>query len=601
MASVTILDLEVEVLANILEFVDDESPLTTAFIAQVCTHFNVAVQLIRYRRLTISWSQQQQSWVSKSGLPQGKWETPELLRGLRHLTVHKGDLPLLVNDSSDDENRDEDDEDETQLPSETIDLVPLQQLTSVLRDASNIKTLTWKVDYLPPHEITESLQAHQPRAKLNIFRAKRLAELVGLLPSEKALAASPCLNTFSMLASDETCIEDHMAFQVIVALAPNLKFASLVSLPLMRSSDAELSGRWRAKPELWFPESKEQRRPNSSIRHLTLDGWCMSAETLEFWSRYIDLGSLDSFKCSRGSVYTSYFQRAPQLLKNLKHVSLNLNPHERNEHTSAAIEQYIATCSALSSLSLWSWRGGVALPTILAQHGSTLTELHLHEREDDWMNLRNVLSLEELQSIRISCPNLKVLTFDLNRFSRQLKVEDYEEIMNELSKFNLDILQIYLDCGLPWLAQSQSRHMDCNDPDFHIEQINIPLGGWCIGDDQFSNAITVGTLDARIPYTITPENKVNVYPPSTNKEICRFLLFAWKSIFGTRATGPRHLDMKFGEWERKHAPMLPGMRGRRDVRVWCRARPHEKDDKQDWCVVEIECCAGDHKRKFESR
>ena len=599
MAIPKILDLEIEVLTNILEFVDDESPRSTGLVAQVCKHFNLTVQLIQYRRLTVHWEQARQSWVNSKGQPQKDWETPDLLRGLRHLTVCKGDLPTVINDISDeDDNNDGSDEDETLPFSTTIDTAPFHHLETVLCNASNLRTLLWKVGYLPPHEVTETLEAHQPKAQLNIFRAIRLADPVGLLRSEKALAESSCLNTFSMTANDETYIEDHMTFQVIVALAPKLKFASLVSQPLIQPGDLENPGRFRANPELWFPKGQENRKPNSTIRHLTLDGWSLSSETLEYWSRYVDLSGLESFKCSRGSIYASYFRRAPKVLTNLKHVSLNLNPQERNPETAAAIEHYIATCPALASLSLWAWRGGVSLSTILSQHGSTLTGLHLHEREDSWFPLRDALSFEELQSIRESCPKLETFTFDINRMSPQLSLDDYVDTMKELRSFNLDNLQIYLDCGLPWLASIISPHPNDRTHSRHDSDM-VDLPGYCNGDDEYAAHTPIHLLRPNISNGTTSNTTSKVYPPSTNKEICQFLIKTWKAVFGSQTTGLRQLDLKVGEWERKHVPVFRS-RALRDVRVWCRARPHERDDMQGECIVEIECCGGEHKRKFVS-
>ncbi len=210
MAFLTILDLEIEVLASIFEFVDDESPRSTAAVARTCKSFNHAVKLIRYRRLAVQWDQENNSWVSSKGQLQQEWETVDLLRGLRHLTVKRGNLPTVINDDSD---RDEDEEDDDNADdgaepptSTTIDTTPFSQLESLFRNASNLKTLVWKVGYFPPYEVTKAVQEHQPNAKVNLFRAERLVvgNPVRLSDSEKALATLPCLNTFSvsLLSSD---------------------------------------------------------------------------------------------------------------------------------------------------------------------------------------------------------------------------------------------------------------------------------------------------------------------------------------------------------------------------------------------------------------
>ncbi len=400
-----------------------------------------------------------------------------------------------------------------------------------------------------------------------------------------------------MTANYGSVIYDHRTFQNILALAPNLKFASLVSLPVMRPSDPELSGQFQAEPDPWFVEQFAKKGPNPSLRHFTLDGWSLSDETLDYWARYVDLACLESFKCSRGSTYTSYFPRASQLLTGLRHVSLNLNPHERNSETAAAIEHYIATCPPLLSLSLWSWRGGVSLSTILNQHGPTLIKLDLHEREDSWYTLREALSLEELTSIRESCPQLKHFTFDMNRLSRQMPVKDYQDIFQELSKLNVDNLQIYLDCGLPWLAGRGVSVPPGSDNQGQEDNMGLP--GNCFGDIEYEIATPIIVKADPVIVTAPTAPTITAHPPSTNREICRFLIGAWKAIYGSQTTGARHLTLKFGEVERK-TPILPRIRGNRNVTVSCRARPHERDDKQGECFVEIDCCGGEHKRKFTS-
>ena len=492
----------------------------------------------------------------------------------------------------------EDREEDEEPPLDThIYTVPICLLESVLRHASNLKCLVWKVGYIPPHSITEALHAHQPKAKLNIFRAKRLADRVGLLPLEQALAASPCLNTFSMTASDGTCIEDHMAFQVIVALAPNLRYASLVSQTIMRPGDPEFSSP-RARPEPWFPKGRENSKPNSSLRHLTLDGWSIDAIMLEYWSKYVDLASLESFKCSRGSIYDSYFMRASQLLTNLKHVSINLSqsqPNEEpNEQTAAAVEQYFSTCHVLSTLSLWSWRSAVSLPTILSRHGPTLTALHLHERDNAYVAQREALTIDEIRLIAKCCPRLKECTFDLNRASRELDLGDHADTMEQLRQFKLDNLQIYLDCGLQWLVQH--RHRPAPRIIGPSNNVVVGLPDYCAMDDEYADALASPAIDS---FGVLLEGTQYI-PPSTNREICRFLIAAWKAVFGSQSSGSRQLHLKTGEWEGRNIPLLTAQRGTRDVRVWCTASPHERDDMQGECVVEIQCCHGQHKRKFVS-
>ena len=594
-----ILDLEVEVLAAIIEFVDDSSPWTTAALAQVCKDFKLAVELVKYRRLTIQWDQARQCWVDLKDRPQQQWETREQLRGLRHLTVCKGSLPRSGQQGTADHN------DEEAPAFAAVDTSSFDQLQTVLRNASNLKTLVWKVGYLPSTTIIQTLQQHQPSAKLNVYRSRRLTDATEPLDSEKTLAMSPSLNTFSMIASHGTVIEDHMVFQMILALAPNLKFASLVSLPWVRLRDNELSRR-RIAPERWFPNAGQPWNANSSIRHLTLDGWSMSAGTLEYWSKYVDLASLGSFKCSRGYLHPTYFQCASRLLTNLKHVSLNFGQLAKDRETAGAIEQYLFHCSPLLSLSLWSGRGMVSLSTILSKHGATLGELHLHDREPDiddaFYNPRKPLSLEEIRSIRRACPNLKTLTLDLDRYSSQLKVEHYKDVLEELHEFKLEKLQIYLDSGLPWLMTlcrpnlAKLSHFSTDDTRCKKSWSDSPPSP-CENNTILESAIAV-TTNLNNPEL---ESKT-LQPPSSTTNICRFLVDAWKLVFHGTSTGPRQLDLKFGEWESKQPLPFLGLRAEeRDFRIWCQARAHERNDKIDQCAIEFHCCEKEkHKRKFTS-
>lgn len=615
----TILDLEDETLANIFGVLNDESPHTLAAVAQVCKRFNYALDFVRYRDLIIKWSKEKQSWVNEHGHQQFEWETPQRLRGLRHLIVHRGDIPLL---GSMDEDADNDLPEDVDPASTTIDIAPFASLDSVLSNASNIQKLSWQVGYFPPHEITEALEANHPKAKLNLHRAVRLNDVVGLLRSDKALALSRCLNTFSMTASYGTVTEDHMTFAVILALAPNLKFASLVSHPPMRPSDPELNNKWRGDPKLWFPDEVENRKPNSSLRHLTLDGWCLSSEALQYWSQYVDLSALESLRLSRGSIYPSYFRNALQMLPNLKHVNLNLNPQVCDDATIEAAKDYIAACRPLSTLSLWSWRDRVPLETILKQHGQTLTKLHLHEREGTgyqaWMGRRHAMSADELRAIREACPNLKELTFDLNRPTAEIDFFDDgfdNRCFGELIKLNLDKIEIYFDSGLGWLYSFYQRHSDSDrqyydpardrtirlddDPEYPLELPGYP--NYCPGDTEFSTAVPVPSDPEEFGLPADTPNAL-FHPPSTNPEICWLTIDIWDTIFKRRTTGPRELSLKFGEWERHVRSIMPGLQGsnQRDVRVWCRAKPQERDDKSNRCVVEIDCCGGHHKRKFNS-
>ncbi|KIW83993.1 hypothetical protein Z517_03239 [Fonsecaea pedrosoi CBS 271.37] len=597
MTNTNILSLEAEVLAHVLEYVDNESPRTMAAVARTCKYFNFVTQLVRYRHITVHWDCERESWVDMAGRKQEEWETPELLQGLRHLTACKGDLPALILELGNGD-----------LPGARNLCEKLDRLQSVLRNASNLKTLTWKTSYLPTKGIVETLQAHQPKVKLDIFRARRLGLAQIPLESEKVLAAATCLNSLSMTTMQATCIEDHLVFHMILKSAPNLEFASILSFPPMESYSPTVTF-LRPNLDSWFPPDLEGKQ-GTSLRHLTLDGWGISAECLEFWSEYVNLASLRGLKCSRGPIYSSFFDRAPKLLTNLKSFSTNLGAEPRSDVFLRAVKEYIATCPPLETLSLWSWRGKVPLSTILNRHGATLRDLQLHECEaPESIHPRDAFSAEELQSIRLSCPRLKVLTLDLNRVSAQLRVEEYEAILDELRKMNLDKIQIYVENGLPWFRQADlqiiTRESSWMEALRRVDndQTDIRLPSGCDFDGAFGHAlpVTVQNSDRSWPH-LSCDEELTLLPPTSYVALCRFLIGAWKIIFGSRTWGPRQLDVKLGEWEKKYQPTDYYIRElRRDSRAWVRAKPHERDDMVGECFVELECCGGDHKRKFSSR
>ncbi|KIW23642.1 uncharacterized protein PV07_11826 [Cladophialophora immunda] len=599
MASSNLLSLEAEVLANVLEYVDSESPRTTAAVAQTCKYLNYVAKLVRYRHITVRWDAGLQAWVDNSGRNQEEWETPELLQGLRQLTVCSGDLPTLLFSPGHDDS-----------PTAPEHCKSFNRLETVLRNASNLKTLVWKVGYLPTEVLVETLQTHQPNAKMDIFRARRLTNADRPLASEKVLAAATCLNSFSMSTAHNTCTEDMLLFHMIVRSAPNLRFASILCYPPMDLESPIVNIRRRHLEIFWFPPD-QPRKQSSSLRHLTLDGWEMSDHDLAYWSQYVNLGCLEGLKCSRSRrVDRSFFERAPQLLTNLKSFSINLRAGDLSDEFLAAANNYIATCPPLQILSLWSWRGKVPLSTILDRHGATLQDLQLHEDTDLPIGiLRESLSVEEIQSIRQSCPGLRTFTFDLTRASPQLQIQDYQGILDELRRFSLDKIQIYIDPGLQWFrwrarlirqgrVTQEVLGSAYDDPTIPLDDVCLPTG--CSDNSQFEGASAL-TIDC-VRHAGGSVYPFTLQPPSTHKAICSFLIKAWKTIFGSKTSGPRQLELKFGEWEKKFEPRrhdLPD--STRDIRVFCRARPHERDDMVGECFVEFDCCGGQHSRKFSSR
>jgi hypothetical protein len=570
MASSThITDLEVEILADIFEIVNDESPRTTPSVAQVNRYFKSAVRLVQYRRETLKWSASLTRFVTRSDQPLKDLFSPDRLRGLRHLTIAKGG-PIEALASSD----------------------ATAGLKELLSAVTNLKSLTYKTGRYPPPEIICTLQAKHPRANLRVYDVDKPQNHYDEVPSlEAKYLAQSCVSAFAMEVGyrHDYTDDEHRDFEHIVSNAVQLKSASLTSFGITTHRIRN----WTAIPF--------QGKPSTSLRHLSLDGWPVSAETLVYWARYVDLAGLETFACTRGPLSASYFVMAADVLRNLKHVSLNLSPFTCTEDTAKAAEQYIATCPSLSTLSLWSWMGKVKLSTILGQHGPTLQDLQLHMREEEIQAEYRTLTLQEIKLVQYSCPKLKRFTFDLERQSNDLKVGDYKDILDEIKQFNLEHLQIYFDSGLSYMMNIQPNgHADADEDEIFdgdtlsdYEDDDVP--NCCGGGLDSSN------LDPlEFPVGLEERTVLILYPPSSTKNIQRFTHEVWNHVFGQRTTGVRQLDLKFGEWERKVMPVpyRPDGHVQQDLRVWCVAKPHDRDDRKGQSQAVLKCCQGKHWEKF---
>ncbi|KAL2410473.1 hypothetical protein ABEF95_000512 [Exophiala dermatitidis] len=527
-APTTILDLEIEVLATILEHVCDTSPRTGPALARVNKQFNNAVQLVRHRHTTLYWEHEAgcfvtpetiywdleaERFVTPARLPPTSWKTDDFLRGVRHLTIRQCDI----------HNR-------------SVVFPFMGQLSELICQIGNLQTLTWDCISPPLASLVQTLEERHPRAHFHVRRVDLSAcDWLDELPEAgKSPLVSKCLRSFGAeISSAYWTVEKHILFQKIITSAPNLKFASLMS----SSTNKDMMDGW----ESWHVKQK----PTSSLRHLTLDGWPLSADALDYWSKFVDLAALESLKCSRGPITKSYFDRAPQVLTNLKHVSLNLVSYARRD-TVEGVQNYLETCAPLSTLSLWSWHGKVSLESILSRHGPTLEALHLHERGrvelitpyheryyvpalHSMPTLRPILSTCQLRQIFESCPKLKVFTFDLERDTQFLNINGYHGYLEELKSVKLDKLQIYMDCGVEYVSHAS------------VEWDDETVLNRCGGDFPSVSGLPLFQDEPDFP---------TIHPPSSSDNICRFVGELWKHIFGARTHGERLLDVKFGEWER---------------------------------------------------
>ena len=334
-----------------------------------------------------------------------------------------------------------------------------------------------------------------------------------------------------------------------MSTAPKLKHASILVinapdiLPHARYSHPS----WHGDS---FTKNYHHQEPNSSVRTLTLDGFSLSKHMLDDWGRFVDLSQLEELKCTRGRVEVQYFQVAPTLLTNLRHVSLNLAALAfGGGGIETAIRKFISTCHPLESLSLWSWEL-IPLDLILGQHGKSLKVLQLHEREPVFPgSSRRILTLDELIQVRQSCPLLEDLTIDMDRANKSLSITTETDNLGkfkELAKFGKQFgrLQVYFDVGVKNLAfgsYDPDEDDDEDDDDVYLDDGLTDL-------DDRGELLDPGSVEA-----VESRRRLRGESPSTHGSIENFLAVTWRIVFGARRrnTGRMELDVKFGEWERK--------------------------------------------------
>jgi hypothetical protein len=543
--------------------VDDEFPRTTKqSIVLVNKHFYATVQLVAHRRKSVDYKEindpaihkQIQTWLGN----------PLILRSIRQININ-GVAHLSHRARA-------------AVSAETVAAMwaPLVELVTEAARLTKVNFDFGAVVF--PLELLEALQTYHPRAKLCIWRSHRDEELDHTDAAEQALAVSPLLRKIKTYIWERDSSADIdlrlAAFQRIVASAPNLEFASVSRgssgcvIPYQSTEDHAREVEAAAKFFLQSPG------PNTSIRSLTLDGFRLHKETLDEWGKYVSLPHLERLKCSRGLPESSYFEAAPALLTNLKHVSLNLLDASHRPGLASLVDHYLASCAPLETLSLWCWMGVVSLDTIL-KHGPTLTTLQLHEREaSDLGTRRGLLSTNDLCRIRDECPQLQDLTLDMDREDADWKkdLDIHKAVLEEVARFGrrLRKAQIYLDLGVANHVTglgSQGGHRNTEDEASSAD------------DDAEGNSDTPTEYIYRGPF-----------PPCSRADMKQHAVEVWKIIFGDPSNkGPRELDIKWGEWERKMGGGYP------DSRVmWeqqnvshVRVRPAERDDKLGEAVAQV--------------
>ena len=524
--------LEVELLSAILEYVDEESPNTTKSVGRVNKHLYLVARSTRYRRQTID--------ITEAGrLPKFLAE-PEALRSIRYLTVIGGH-------------------------GDSLEPSVLHSLAKLVRELANLRRLVWRYAGPIPLEVLDALHQFQPRATLQVYDWCRKSNNADHNDAaEIALAHSPALVSFQASIWNGPDLRE-AACKRIIANAPNLRYASVtsgISGCVIRTRSATEQAELERKEELFY----SNKQPSNSLQTLTLDGYGLSKGKLDAWSRFLDFSALESLKCSRGFVPDkSYFELAPTLLKNLKHVSLNFS-YNKDVDIAAAADNYLNTCSPLQTLSLWSWINVISLSSIL-KHGPTLKTLQLHERESTHFNTpRRLLTAYEVAEIRQACPLLRDFTMDIGN-----EEVSNQAIYDELAHFSLEKLQLYIELGIAAQILNEGRAQSILGDADELSESNSGSD-----DNPPSKRVKQGTA----------ENPV------------RQAKHIWETIFGQRRTGARALDIKIGEWERKTRIGYSSdwVKWEEANRSYLKLRPHERDDRPNDMVM---TCQGGLQSRFE--
>lgn len=432
-----------------------------------------------------------------------------------------------------------------------------------------------------PLLLLDALQTCHPRVKLCIWNYGRDEEMDHTDEAEKALAISPILRSIKTSVwtnGSEPDIDLRLpAFRRILAKAPNLKFASITtghSGCMVQGQSVEGLARER-QAAAHFTSASD--RPNTSIRSLTLDGFGLNQKTLHEWGKYVSLSHLESLKCSRGLPEISYFELAPTLLPNLKHVSLNLCIAGDRAVFENFVDNYLASCAPLETLSLWGWMGLVMLDTIL-KHGPTLKTLQLHERETMSLQVRReLLTTDDLRRIREECPQLEDLTFDTDREDADYQKDllRHQEMLGELARFGrrLRKLQIYLDLGIANEITGLVR------PRQHLEETEAMNSTQQEAAETDPDSTTSTEYYYRGPFPPPPLDSIKDHGARV-----------WQIVFGDPThRGPRELHIKWGECERKLGPGYPArwvLWERRNMKH-IMIRPQERDDRPGEAVVRV--------------
>jgi len=201
--------LEVELLSNILEYVDEASPHTVKSLSLVNKHIYATARRVQFRRQSVNLTDPCKAESRLSAY----LAAPEALRNIRQLTI----LGHRRRDLSD----------EVSQISATF-----ESLAKLVRSLANLRCILWCYTGPIPIAVLDAIHRYHPRASLMIYNWTRASnDAKHDDAAELALANSPALTYFqaSIWNQGSGSYPDlrEAACKRIIANAPNLRYASV--------------------------------------------------------------------------------------------------------------------------------------------------------------------------------------------------------------------------------------------------------------------------------------------------------------------------------------------------------------------------------------
>ncbi|KAN0095825.1 hypothetical protein V8E51_016536 [Hyaloscypha variabilis] len=343
-------------------------------------------------------------------------------------------------------------------PPELLDDISFQQridqLANAVAELPNLRTLTFRGNFSIPLSLLSVLEKHQPQCHLHIRDWQRTrADMDHNDPAEIALVNSPNLRSITAGIRGDGGTRLDLRFHAlrrIVSLSPHLESVEIEQGNfgwLIRSHSYEE----RAKREELGALFTTSKPSQNNIKSLKSKG----GNHLKMLEDVTDLKKLESLDIDM--IYDSAFfllspYRRPRF-RNLKHVSIQMGSwyggHSRYTHHNNSVQDFLACCSSLESLTLTDRQSRVDLSAILANHGTSLRKLHLHESERvtaEGPPDHHSLNFDEIREVRNWCPELEEFTVDLDRYPTSKATY---KILQELARFEkLQKLTLYFPLGL---------------------------------------------------------------------------------------------------------------------------------------------------------